>query len=153
MSLSWQNFQQEEPNLASLGEETFERTGMVMLGTLRKDGSPRISPVEVLFTEGQLYLGMMWRSQKALDLLWDPRCTVHSATSNRDGSQGDFKVFGKAVEVNDLEARSRFSNAVFEKIGFKPEEPEFHLFSIDVESAALIEFRDEKMTHKFWHKA
>lgn len=126
---------------------------MVMLGTLRKDGSPRISPVEVLFTEGQLYLGMMWRSQKALDLLRDPRCTVHSATSNRDGSQGDFKMFGKAVEVNDPEARSRYTDAMFEKIGFKPEEPEFHLFSIDVESAALIEFKDEKMTHKVWHKA
>ncbi|PKB73392.1 MAG: hypothetical protein BZY75_02080 [SAR202 cluster bacterium Io17-Chloro-G7] len=151
--MTWQEFKQEEPVLASLGEKIFERTSMVMLGTLRKDGSPRISPVEVLFTEGQLYLGMMWRSQKALDLLRDPRCTVHSATSNRDGSQGDFKMFGKAVEVNDPEARSRYTDAMFEKIGFKPEEPEFHLFSIDVESAALIEFKDEKMTHKVWHKA
>lgn len=148
--MSWRNFSDLEPDLATLGEEIIERTGMVMLGTLRKDGSPRISPVEVLFSEGQLYLGMMWRSKKALDLLRDPRCTVHSATSNRDGSQGDFKVFGKAVPVSDLEERRRYSEAVYEKIGFKPEEPEFHLFSIDVESAALVEFKNEEMTHLVW---
>lgn len=148
--MSWRNFSDLEPDLATLGEEIIERTGMVMLGTLRKDGSPRISPMEVLFSEGQLYLGMMWRSKKALDLLRDPRCTVHSATSNRDGSQGDFKVFGKAVPVSDLEERRRYSEAVYEKIGFKPEEPEFHLFSIDVESAALVEFKNEEMTHRVW---
>lgn len=123
---------------------------MVMLGTLRKYGSLRISPVEVVFTGGQLYLGMMWRSKKALDLLRDPRCTVHSATSNRDGSQGDFKIFGRAVEASGLEMRSRYCDAVYQKIGWKPEEPEFHLFSIEVESAALIEFKDEEMTHRVW---
>ena len=148
--MSWQKFQQQAPELAALGEELMERSGMVMLGTLRKDGFPRISPVEVIFTEGQLYLGMMWRSKKALDLLRDPRCTVHSATSDKDGSQGDFKVFGRAVEANDLEIRNRYCDALYEKIDWKPEEPEFHLFSIDVESAALVEFQDEKMTHRFW---
>ena len=148
--MPWQIFQQQEPDLAAHGEELIERTGMVMLGTLRKDGSPRISPVEIVFTEGQLYLGMMWRSKKALDLLRDPRRTVHSATSDKDGSQGDFKVSRRAVEVNDLEVRNRYYDAVHEKTGWKPEEPEFHLFSIDVESAALIEFKDEKMTHRAW---
>ena len=75
-SLSWRNFQQKAPDLAALGEELIERTGILMLGTLRKDGSPRISPVEVIFADGQLYLGMMWRSKKALDLLRDSRCTA-----------------------------------------------------------------------------
>ena len=148
--MTWHNFNQASPDLAVLGEEIFERTGMEILGTLRKDGSPRISPVEVLFNEGQLYLGMMWRSKKALDLLRDPRFTIHSATPGRDGSQGDFKVFGRAVEIKDLEERSRYCDAVYKKIEWKPQEPEFHLFSIDVESAALIEFKDEKMTHRVW---
>ena len=152
INLSWQEFQQLAPKLAALGEALIERTGMVMVGTIRKDGYPRISPVEVVFTEGQLCLGMMWHSKKALDLLRDPRCTVHSATSNRDGSQGDFKLFGRAVEVTDLEFRRRYSDAVYEKIGFKPEEPEFHLFFVDVESAALVEFKDEKMTNTVWRR-
>ena len=95
-------------------------------------------------------MGMMWRSKKALDLLRDSRCTIHSATSNRNGSQGDFKVSGRAVEVNDLEERRLYCDASYERIDWKPEEPEFHLFSIDVDSAALIEFKDEKITHRFW---
>ena len=148
--MTWQEFKEEAPGLAALGEEMFERNGLALLGTLRKNGYPRISPVEPLFTDGQLYLGMMWRSQKALDLLRDPRCTVHSATRERDGSQGDFKVYGRAVEVRDLETRERYCDAVYEKIGWRPAEPEFHLFSIDVESVALVEFKDEKMTHQVW---
>ena len=88
--------------------------------------------------------------QESLGLLRDARCTVHSATSKRDGSQGDFKVFGRAIEVKDLEERSRFCDALYEKIDWKPEEPEFHLFSIDVVSASLIEFKDEEMTHRVW---
>ena len=95
--MHWQDFHQQPPELAALGEELIEGTGMVMLGTIHKGGYPRISPVEVVFTEGQLCLGILWLSNKALDLLRGPRCTVHNAMSNRDGSQGDFKVFNWAV--------------------------------------------------------
>ena len=73
----------------------FERSGLVLLGTLRKNGWPRISPVEAYITDGHLYLGMMWQSRKALDLLRDPRCTVHSVVSKPDGSEGEFKVYGR----------------------------------------------------------
>ena len=59
-------------------------------------------------------------------------------------------MFGRAVEVNDLEERRLCCDALYEKIDWKPEEPEIQLFSIDVDSAALIEFKDEKMTHRFW---
>ena len=148
--MPWQDFKQAAPELAALGEELFERTGLVLLGSLRKEGFPRISPVEILFDGGHLYLGMMWRSRKALDLLRDPRCTLHSATSHRDGSQGDFKVYGRAVEIHDLEMRRHYGEALFLKIGMNPEGSEYHLFSIDVESVALVEFKDEKMTNRVW---
>ena len=148
--MPWQDFNRAAPDLAARGEEIFERAGMVLLGSLRRDGFPRISPVELLLHDGHLYLGMMWRSRKALDLLRDSRCTLHSATSNRDGSQGDFKVFGRAVEIVDPELRRRYGEALYLKIGMNPEGSEYHLFSIDVESAALVEFKDEKMTHKVW---
>ena len=77
----WEDFKQSAPILAALGEERFQRTGLVLIATLRKDGWPRISPVEPLIADGHLYLGMMWQSRKALDLLRDPRCTVHSVVS------------------------------------------------------------------------
>ena len=150
MGMTWSNLKTHAPDLAAIGEEKLDRTGLVMLGTVRKNGYPRISPVEPLFSDGQLYLGMMWQSRKALDLLRDPRCTVHSATSNRDGSEGDFKVYGRAVAVQDPESRRRYGEALFQKIGWGPEEPKFHLFSVDVESVALVEFKDEQMTHQVW---
>ena len=78
-----EEFKRDDQELAALGEERFERTGLVLLGTLRKDGWPRISPVEPLIAHGQLYRGMMWQSRKALDLLREPRCTAPSPIDMR----------------------------------------------------------------------
>ena len=48
--VNWQEFKANAPELAALGEERFERTGLVLLATLRKNGWPRISPVEFVIT-------------------------------------------------------------------------------------------------------
>ena len=148
--MNWSEFKLESPELAALGEDRFERTGLVLVGTFRKDGWPRISPVEPLIFEGELYLGMMWQSRKALDLLRDPRCTVNSIVSDKDGTEGDFKLFGIAVDVVDLQIRRRYGDALFEKIGFKPEEPEFHLFSVNIRSASFSRVEGDEMKHKVW---
>ena len=150
--MNWASFSELEPGLAALGEERFRRCGMLLLGTLRKNGWPRISPVEMLFFEGELYLGMMWQSRKALDLRRDSRCTLHNAVSNKDGTEGDFKVYGRAVEVLDLEQRRRYGEALFEETGIRIEEPEFHLFSIDIGSASFMEIKDDAMHHRVWNK-
>ena len=150
MTASWQQFAAQAPELAALGEAQFARTGLALVGTLRRDGWPRISPVEPFIVGGQLYLGMMWRSVKALDLLRDPRCVVHSTVSNRDGTEGEFKVYGRAVEVNDPEERRRFGDAVFAAIGFRPEEPEFHCFPISIESVVFSQLRDSEFHRQVW---
>jgi Pyridoxamine 5'-phosphate oxidase len=136
--MNWDEFKAAAPELAGLGEGLFERAGVVLVGTIRKDGSPRISPVEPLITDGELFLGMMWQSLKALDLLRDPRCTIHSAVSDREGAEGEFKLYGRAVDVHDLEVRRRYGDALYQKIGFRPEEPNYHLFSVDIFSAAFF---------------
>ena len=151
--MTWEEFQRSDPELAALGRERFDRTGLILLGTLRKNGWPRISPVEVLITDGQLYLGMMWRSRKALDLLRDPRCTVHSTVSDRAGTEGEFKVYGHAVDVQDVEARRRYGDALYEKIQVRPDESEYHLFAVDIQSAAFVIIRNEEMVHQEWKAA
>ena len=148
--MNWSEFKLESPELAALGEDRFERTGLVLVGTFRKDGWPRISPVEPLVFEGKLYLCMMWQSRKALDLLRDPRCTVNSIVSDKDGTEGDFKLFDIAVDVVDLQIRRRYGDALFEKIGFKPEEPEFHLFSVNIRSASFSRVEGDEMKHMVW---
>ena len=94
--------------LAARGLARFDATGLSLIGTLRRDGSPRISAVEPFIFDGELALGMMWRSMKALDLLRDPRCVVHSTISDKDGTEGEFKVYGRAVAVDDPATRARY---------------------------------------------
>ena len=79
MAVTWGQFAERDPELAALGEKQLARTGLALVGTLRRDGWPRISPVEPFIVDGNLYLGMMWQSRKAVDLLRDPRCVVHTA--------------------------------------------------------------------------
>jgi Pyridoxamine 5'-phosphate oxidase len=133
------------PQVAERAEERFRRQELCMLGTIRADGSPRISPCELDFVDGELMLGMMWRSRKALDLLRDPRCVLHSCTADRMGTEGDVKIYGRAIDVQDAALRSAYRDAVRARIDWAPEEPNFHAFSIDVKSAAFITFAEPKL--------
>jgi len=115
----------------------------VLVGTLRKDGWPRISPVEAFIVDGELLLGMMWQSRKARDLLRDDRLVVHSVVADRMGTDGDFKLYGRAVDVTDADLRGRFADAVEAKIQWRRMEP-FHLFRIEVASAAFVIFGEDR---------
>ncbi len=141
--MNWQAFAATAPQLAALGERRFERAGLALVGTLRRDGWPRINPVEPFIVGGELLLGMMWRSRKALDLMRDSRLSVHSATCDPKGVEGDFKIFGRAVEVSDPGVRQRYADAVEAQIKWRPREP-YHLFSVDIESAAFVIFGTER---------
>ncbi len=72
---------------------------VALLGTLRRDASPRISPVEPYFVEGQLLVGAMAWSRKAADLRRNPRYVLHSALTGPDNGEGELKLYGSAVEV------------------------------------------------------
>jgi hypothetical protein len=101
----WAEFEEAAPEIARLGRERFVRAGVALLGTLRRDGSPRISPVEPHFVSGHLLFAAMSWSVKARDLERDPRCVLHSAVSDPDGSEDEFKLFGRAGRVEDQELR------------------------------------------------
>ena len=150
MPASWQQFVDAAPGLAGRGAAVFGRTGLALVGTLRRDGWPRISPVEPFIVDGRLCLGMMWLSRKAQDLRRDPRCVVHSAVADREGGEGEFKVYGRAVEVTDVGERGRFADAVYAAIGYRLQEPEFHCFAIAIESVAFSELRDGEFHRQLW---
>ncbi|MDO8612404.1 MAG: pyridoxamine 5'-phosphate oxidase family protein [Dehalococcoidia bacterium] len=137
--MNWAEFAEAAPDLARFGEERFKSTGLALVGTVRKDGAPRISPVEPLIADGQLYLGMMWRSRKALDLLRDPRCLVQTTVRDREDRAGELKLRGRAAGVQDPAAIERYCQALQEAIGWRPE-GSFHLFALEIESAAFIKY-------------
>jgi hypothetical protein len=86
---------------------------------------------------------MMWRSMKALDLLRDPRVVVHSITSNRMGTEGDVKLYGRVVDEREPNVRAAFRDAIKARIDWAPDEPNYHCFSVDVSSAGYIRFGDD----------
>jgi hypothetical protein len=148
--MRWDEFAAAAPELADLGEERLRRRELCLVGTLRRNGWPRITPVEPDFVDGELMLGMMWRSPKALDLLRDPRLVVHSVVSRREGDEGDFKLYAHARQVDGPGVRARYRETIKARIGWEPEEPKYHLFAIDVESAGFVTFASEHRYGLAW---
>lgn len=104
----WAEVDASEPEFAERVKTLFDAHKHKTLATLRKDGSPRISGIEVEFAGDDLILGMMTGSLKAADVLRDPRLAVHSASvdpveGDESGWPGDAKVAGRAVPVADPE--------------------------------------------------
>lgn len=138
--MNWAAFEREAPALAATGRGAFDRSGLVLLGTLRRDGWPRISPVEHMFLEGELLLGMMWRSLKARDLLRDARCVVHASVSNPDGrTDPEFKLYGRVRDIPDPLLRGAYGAEWWARSQWRPSEP-YHLFALDIESAGYVRY-------------
>jgi hypothetical protein len=132
----WEDVAAAEPGFAARVRQVCEAHRHKTLATLRKDGSPRISGIEVEFADGEVWLGMMPDSVKARDLRRDPRIAVHSASedpSAHDPSAwpGDAKLAGRAVEVPDpqhpTEPSNRFRIEITEVVLTRVGQPADHL--------------------------
>ena len=143
--MKWETFEVGAPELAQLARMEFERHGMALVGTLRKDGSPRISCVLPYVLDGELYLGMMWQSRKAVDLLRDSRLVLHNPISTNRGDEVEVSLQGRAVEVHEPEVRRRYVANLSEWEG-----RDFHLFSVDIESVGLIRYDRGEQHVKVW---
>jgi hypothetical protein len=148
--MEWAEFANLEPDLADEGEKRFDATGLALVGSLRKDGTPRISPTEPLIHNGRLYLGMMWHSTKALDLLRDPRVLVHNTVTDRLGADGEFKVRGRVLVLEDRAEREGYAEALKAKIDWAPTGDEWHLFAVDIEHVTLQWFEKDERHTRVW---
>jgi hypothetical protein len=143
----WSELEAAAPEIARLGKERLDRARVALLGTLREDGSPRISPVEPYLTHGRLLFGAMSRSLKTRDLLRDPRCVLHSAISDPDSGEGELKLYGRATEA-DAQIRKSCSEGWWQ--GRAPESAT--VFSLDIEQATFISWdtAHAEMTVRRW---
>jgi hypothetical protein len=140
--MDWSELEQRQPTLAELGRRRLLGPGVVLVATIRRDGTPRLSPVEPYVMDGRLLLSMLWQSRKAQDLLRDPRALVHSVIASRDGGDGEFKVRGTARTVADGDVQQRYADAVARDLGWRPVAGRFHLFAIDVDHVTYIRYDD-----------
>jgi hypothetical protein len=141
----WSDFERAAPALARAARARLEATRVALLGTIRADGSPRISPIEPYFTPDELLLGAMADSLKARDLRRDPRCALHSAISDPDAGDPEFKLYGRAVEIEaaDVPAAAWW---------LSHPRGAAYVFTLDLESAASIAWALEhgEMTVTRW---
>jgi len=104
---AWADVGRAEPEFAHRVQELFDAHRHKTIATLRADGSPRISGIEVAFEDGELVFGSMSNARKGADLARDPRFALHSATVDPvQGAEaqwpGEAKISGRAVKVGPL---------------------------------------------------
>ncbi|WP_326842531.1 pyridoxamine 5'-phosphate oxidase family protein [Streptomyces sp. NBC_01558] len=137
--MNWDALSAAEPDLAATVEARYGAFTHHTLATLRRDGSPRTSGIEVRIVGGELWLGMMPNSLKALDLRRDPRFALQANPgAGTDMGGGDVRVSGRAVEVGDDDpAKAAYVKEV------EPPEP-FHLFRTELTEVTRTYVEDEK---------
>ena len=146
----WSDVAQQAGELAAQVQARFDAHGLGLLATLRRDGSPRIGGIEPLFAGGQLWLGMMPESTKVRDLLRDPRFELHSATNDKQVTDGDGKISGRAVEVHDADAFALHRKAFAAQTGYEPPPGPFNLFKVDVREILLLKPAGDHLTIDYW---
>jgi len=108
---------------------------------LRRDGSPRISGIEVEFRDGEVVLGMMPGSRKLADIRCDPRLTIQAQSADPPEDNpavwaGDAKLSGRAVERPT-----------------EGEHPPGSRFSVDIEEVVLthLDAGATELVVESWH--
>ena len=139
--MRWVDLERDAPRLAARARERLVDTGVLLVATVRRDGTPRLSPVEPLLLDGDLWLSMMWRSRKVADLARDDRVLLHSIVTGPQDPGGELKVRGRALPVDDAERRQRYCYAV-KSLGWQPVEPYFHLFVVDIADVTSIRYEE-----------
>ena len=146
---TWSTFAETAPELAERAKARFDAHRHHLLATLRRDGSPRLTGTETPFLLGELWLGMMLGSLKALDLRRDPRYALHSAPIDQDMVDGDAKLAGRAVELTDPVEFATVAAALAE--GAEMEPPgEYHLFRLDVSEVSVVRPVGEELVIDLW---
>ncbi len=151
---TWGEFRTVAPRIAEVFQRRHAATGtLCLLGTLRPDGFPRISPMEPSLFEEQLWLVGMPKTAKFDDLTRDPRFTVHTATVDTWVSEGDAKVWGVVEDVPDPQLHQRFADFLFARSGLDLRgQPFEHFFRADLVGAAAVEVKDGHLDITVWRE-
>ena len=144
---SWSDVEAEAPDLGARARGFLDAHVHKTLATLRLDGSPRISGIEIQFHDGELWFGSMPQAVKALDLQRDPRFALHSGSDSPPEWEGDAKLAGHAEEIHDDDVKAAISS------GDEPPGP-YHLFRADIAELVVVRLNDarDKMIIESWHE-
>ncbi|AYF75419.1 pyridoxamine 5'-phosphate oxidase family protein [Nocardia yunnanensis] len=149
---SWTEFVAAAPRVSTVFSRRLAATGnLCLLATLRKDGFPRICPIEPRVFEGQLWVSGMPHTRKFADLARDPRFSLHTATVDTHVGDGDAKVFGTVHDVRDPDLHQRYAEDLYATTGFDLRGRTFEPFyAADLLGASSIEIVDGRTEVTIW---
>jgi hypothetical protein len=152
MGATWAQVEAAAPELAARARAVVERHGLLLLGTLRADGAPRISPVEAHLVGGDIALPLIPGSRKARDLARDPRLALQSPVTDAGDPGEELKAHGRAVPVTDEAGRRAIADAVAAAGGWRPA-ASWLLVTVELESLAHVEWIAGEMVLRQWTAA
>lgn len=150
---TWKELTELAPRIAAVFARRHAATGkLCLLATIRADGFPRISPMEPVIFEDQLWIMGMPDTTKFRDLARDPRFCLHTATVDTMLADGDAKLWGVVTDVRDEDVHRRFAQALFEESGMdlRGKLPFDHLYATDLTGASSIALIGEQLEITVW---
>jgi hypothetical protein len=132
---TWSEVRNDAPEFAARVRALFDARKHKTMATIRRDGSPRISGIEMQFDDERVTLGMMDGSMKALDLRRDPRVAFHSPSvdppeGDNSAWAGEAKLSGRAIARSDDDGGG---------------------FEVDIAEVALTYLGDGQLVIESWH--
>jgi hypothetical protein len=146
----WSALEEAAPQLARHGRRLIEQFGFVLLGTIRGDGTPRISPVEVHLVDGHVMLAMIPHTRKADDVRRDPRVVLQTPVTHAGDPGGELKLRGRVVRV-EADQREATADAIQAASGWRPGSS-WLVVSVALESAAYLGWDQGDMLLLRWNR-
>jgi hypothetical protein len=150
--VAWDAFANGAPHIAEVFARRHAATGnLCLMATIRRDGSPRISPIEPRIFEGMLVLVGMPDTLKFRDLDRDPRFCLHTATIDPSVGDGDAKLWGVVDNLQDTDLHQRFADLLFEESGLDLRGQTLDPFYVgDIISASAVELKGSTLEITIW---
>jgi hypothetical protein len=153
--ISWRDFKVQQPDFAQQGAELLYHfgVGLAFLGTVRRDGGPRLHPICPLVTEEGLYAFIV-PSPKLRDLRRDGRYAMHSYPL--EDNEDAFYLSGAASQVTEPAVRDRLGRQFADERSdqaIPAPGDEQHLFEFGVHMAMLTRTTghgDPSPQHTIW---
>src|SRR5260370_6636018 len=135
--MRWSEISARQPALGAVADRLLIEPGVLLAGTIRRDGTARISGVEPLVLDGDLWLSMMSGSAKSRDLGRDPWVVLNSVITS-PSPPAEIKLRGTARAVTGQDRQERYATAVREQIGWQPVAGQLTLFLAEVADVTYI---------------
>jgi len=145
----WRELEVAATSLAAEGRRLLDRHHLLLAGTIRCDGTPRISPIEAHIVEGELVHAMIAGTLKVRDLRRDPRIVLNSPVLHPGDPNEELKLRRRVRPVEDT-ALLAAAHGKFEAVsGWRPQ-PDWPVFAVDLEEAAFIRWAGRVMHMSRW---